>query len=175
MAARQWMIGTILGATVVAVVMTVVPSGDSRLIPSGSVERIEIRKRDRALVLFDGDTVLAEYTVSLGGGPLGAKVREGDQRTPEGHYVIDGRNRKSRYHLALRVSYPDADDRRRAAGLGVSPGGDIMIHGLPNGWGRLGALHRLWDWTAGCIAVTDEEIEEIWRLVPDGTPITISP
>ena len=171
MADRRWIVGTVLGAAVMAMVL----SGGGRPVPAGPADRVEIRKADRTLVLFDNEKVLAEYTVALGGDPAGAKAKKGDQRTPEGRYVIDWRNPESRYHLSLHVSYPDAGDRRRAAGLGVSPGGDIMIHGLPNGWGWLGPLHRLWDWTAGCIAVTDGEIEEIWRLVPNGTPITIRP
>jgi murein L,D-transpeptidase YafK len=89
--------------------------------------------------------------------------------------VIDSRNAESHYHRALHVSYPNADDRQRAARLGVSPGGAIMIHGLPNGMGLLGASHRLYDWTLGCVAVTDDEIDEIWSLVPVGTPVEIRP
>jgi murein L,D-transpeptidase YafK len=89
--------------------------------------------------------------------------------------VIDGRNYQSAYHLALHISYPNAVDRDRAATLGLDPGGDIMIHGLPNGFGWVGAAHRERDWTRGCIAVTDSEIEEIARLVPDGTPVEIRP
>jgi murein L,D-transpeptidase YafK len=94
-------------------------------------------------------------------------------KTPEGLYTIDYRNPKSDYHLALHVSYPGPEDVRRAASRGVSPGCDIMIHGLPNGFAALGALHRQKDWTAGCIALTDEEIEELWRITPDGVPIEI--
>jgi len=111
--------------------------------------------------------------VALGRGDLAPKEREGDGRTPEGHYIIDSRNGASHYHKALHVSYPNAEDRARAAKLGASPGGAIMIHGLPNGMGWLGAAHRLYDWTLGCIAVTDEEIDEIWNLVPVGTPVEI--
>jgi len=94
---------------------------------------------------------------------------------PEGHYVIDWRNPSSAYHLALHISYPDAADAAAAAARDDNPGGDIMIHGLPNGFGVVGALHRRLDWTAGCIAVTDPEIEEIWQAVADGTPIEIRP
>jgi murein L,D-transpeptidase YafK len=115
------------------------------------------------------------YDVALGEEPVGPKEREGDGRTPEGLYVIDGRNPQSRYHRSLRISYPGPEDAARAAKLGVSPGGDIMIHGLQNGLGWIGALHRTHDWTRGCIAVTNDEIEEIWDLVPDGTPIEIRP
>jgi murein L,D-transpeptidase YafK len=100
---------------------------------------------------------------------------ERDARTPEGRYLIDSRNVASAYHKALHISYPNADDRKRAAKLGVSPGGAVMIHGLPNGKGWLGGAHRLYDWTLGCIAVTDQEIDEIWNLVPTGTPVEIRP
>ncbi len=94
---------------------------------------------------------------------------------PEGHYVIDARNAQSHYHKALHVSYPNPEDRRRAAKQGVAPGGDIMIHGLPNGLGAIGSAHLLHDWTAGCVAVTDAQIDEIWTLVPTGTPVEIRP
>ena len=104
-----------------------------------------------------------------------AKQEEGDMKTPEGIYKIDGRNPQSSFHLALHVSYPSAEDAKRAAAQGVSAGYDIMIHGIQNGHGWIGAFHRWKDWTAGCIAVTDEEIEELWRVTPDGTTIEIRP
>jgi len=113
--------------------------------------------------------------VALGQGGLAPKQRAGDGRTPEGRYVIDSRNSASAYHRSLHISYPNPEDRKRAAKLGVSPGGDIMIHGLPNGKGFIGSAHRAYDWTLGCVAVTDAEIEEIWKLVPDGTPVEIRP
>ena len=125
--------------------------------------------------LLTGGRVILTYKVALGQGGLAPKDRQGDGRTPEGHYVIDARNAASEYHLSLHVSYPNADDRKRAAKLGVAPGGDIMIHGLPNGKGWIGAGHRAYDWTLGCIAVTNEEIEEVWKLVPMGTPVEIRP
>jgi murein L,D-transpeptidase YafK len=139
------------------------------------VTRILVEKAARTLTLFRDDTVVATYRVALGGDPVGPKRQQGDSRTPEGRYRIDFKNAASRYHLSLKVSYPDADDRARAAAAGVSPGGDIMIHGLPNGYGWLGASHRVHDWTDGCVAVTNAEIEEIWSLVDVGTPIEITP
>jgi len=138
-------------------------------------DSVLILKKDHVLELLAGGKVIKTYKVALGRGGLAAKQQEGDGRTPEGHYVIDSRNAESHYHRALHVSYPNADDRQRAARLGVSPGGAIMIHGLPNGMGLLGASHRLYDWTLGCVAVTDEEIDEIWDLVPVGTPVEIRP
>jgi murein L,D-transpeptidase YafK len=138
-------------------------------------DSILILKKDHLLELLAGRKVIRTYKVALGQGGLAPKEREGDGRTPEGHYVIDSRNEVSHYHRALHVSYPNAEDRKRAAHLGVSPGGAIMIHGLPNGMQKIGAAHRLYDWTLGCIAVTDEEIDEIWKLVPVGTPVEIRP
>ena len=119
--------------------------------------------------------VLKTYKVALGGDPMGAKVRQGDHKTPEGTYVLDRRNAHSQFYRSIHISYPDAQDRVRARKLGVSPGGDIYLHGLPNGYGWVGRGHRLKDWTDGCIAVTDEELDEIWRAAPDGTPIEIQP
>ncbi|MFV0408485.1 MAG: murein L,D-transpeptidase family protein [Paracoccus sp. (in: a-proteobacteria)] len=141
--------------------------------PAIQVERIVVDKPARRLQLLRGDKVIREYAISLGAAPEGHKQREGDERTPEGEYLIDWRNPGSVAHLSLHVSYPDAEDRAAAAARGESPGGAIMIHGMLNGWGWLGGLHRYRDWTNGCIAVSNDEIEEIWSLVPDGTPIEI--
>jgi len=137
-------------------------------------DSILILKKDHLMELFAGGKVIRTYQVALGQGGLAPKEREGDGRTPEGHYTIEAKY-ASQYHKALRISYPNAEDRKRAAKLGVSPGGSILIHGLPNGKGWIGAAHRLYDWTLGCIAVTDEEIDEIWNLVPLGTPVEIRP
>ena len=138
-------------------------------------DRIVVEKAARTLSLYRDGQLLKTYRVALGRNPKGHKERQGDSRTPEGTYVIDFRKPDSRFHRALHISYPSAEDRRRARARGVHPGGDIMIHGLPNGTGAIGAAHRLRDWTDGCIAVTNEEIEEIWRLVPNGTKIEIRP
>lgn len=138
-------------------------------------DSVLILKKDHVLELLAGGKAIRTYKVALGQGGLEPKRRQGDARTPEGHYTISARLAASEYHRALLISYPNAEDRRRAARLGVPPGGDIMIHGLPNGKGWVGAAHRLRDWTLGCIAVTDPEIEEIWKLVPVGTPVEIRP
>lgn len=147
----------------------------SPLSPALLADRIVVHKAERELLLVAEGKTLKRYRIALGGHPRGHKTQEGDRRTPEGAYRIAGRNPRSAYHLSLRISYPNEDDRMQAARRGVSPGGDIMIHGLPNGFGWIGRLHRWVDWTAGCIAVTDSEIEEIWRSVPDGTPVEIKP
>lgn len=137
-------------------------------------DAVTVDKSDRQLVLWRDGQAIRSYAVALGSDPSGDKQREGDGRTPEGTYLIDWRNDRSIAHLSLHISYPDATDRADAASRGVSPGGNVMIHGMMNGWGWIGGLHRLIDWTDGCIAVTDGEMREIWSLVPDGTPITIS-
>ena len=126
-----------------------------------------VRKHRRELLLLSGTSLLRTYRISLGPQPAGPKQQEGDGRTPEGRYTIDWRNPNSKYHLSLHISYPDAEDRARALAAGIDPGKDIMIHGQPNGESRTG------DWTQGCIAVTNAEMEEIWSLVFDGTPIVI--
>ena len=138
-------------------------------------DTIEVFKAKRELVLLKDGKPLKSYRVALGGDPVGPKRQQGDHRTPEGRYIIDFHNSSSAFDLSLHISYPNADDRRQAARRGVAPGGAIMIHGLPNGLGWVGEAHRLRDWTDGCIAVTDSEIEEIARVVPDGTPIVIHP
>ena len=132
------------------------------------VDRVVVNKRRREMLLLRGESVLRRYTVALGREPVGHKTREGDGRTPEGRYTIDGRNPNSKYHRSLRISYPDARDRDRAREAGVEPGGDIMIHGV-------GPRQAEGDWTEGCIGVTDREIEEIWDLVADGTVVEIHP
>ena len=138
-------------------------------------DQVIVVKSQRTLTLLSHGKVLRTYKVALGGTPVGAKEQQGDHKTPEGRYILDRRNAKSRFYKSIHVSYPNEQDKERAARRGVSPGGDIMIHGLPNGFGWLGATHRAQDWTDGCVAVTNQEIDEIWELVPDGTPIEIRP
>jgi murein L,D-transpeptidase YafK len=134
-----------------------------------------VHKKERTLTLLRGGKPVRTYKVALGGEPVGAKARQGDHKTPEGIYIMDHRNAHSSFYRSIHISYPSAQDRARAKKLGVSPGGDIYLHGLPNGWGAIGKAHRLKDWTDGCIAVTNEEMDEIWASVPDGTVIEIKP
>jgi murein L,D-transpeptidase YafK len=138
-------------------------------------DRILVEKSARRLTLMRNGNALKTYRVALGRAPIGAKEYEGDQRTPEGIYSIDFHKPDSDYHLALHISYPEQRDIDQAAAQGLSAGSDIMIHGLPNGRGWLGRFHRRSDWTAGCVAVADFEIEEIYRIVPDGTPVELRP
>jgi murein L,D-transpeptidase YafK len=139
------------------------------------VDRVILKKSERKLILMKRETVLKSYKVALGRNPIGPKKQEGDKKTPEGSYIIDRHDPKSSFHLSLHISYPSAADCEQALRSGVRPGGDILIHGIKNGMGWIGSLHRLIDWTQGCIAVTNQEIEEIYNLVPDGTPIDLRP
>jgi len=139
--------------------------------PLPPADRLLVDKSDRTLTLFAGGRAIRTYSgIQFGDAPAGHKRFEGDERTPEGRYTIDTRNPASAYHLSLRISYPNAADRAYAAARGRLPGGEIFIHGQPN-WLPAGRLPG--DWTDGCIAVSNAEIEELWRLVPDGTPIEI--
>src|SRR5262249_18909567 len=143
-------------------------------LPAGTtIDRILVEKSARRLSIFRDGKKLKSYRVALGRNPIGAKEQEGDMKTPEGLYWIDWRNPESDYHLSLHVSYPSDEDNARAAERGVNAGFDIMIHGITNGRGWIGAFHRMHDWTAGCLALTDEEIEELYRATPDWTPIEI--
>lgn len=139
------------------------------------VDKVLIEKKNRRLMLISKGKTIKTYKIALGGDPIGPKERQGDNKTPEGIYTIESRNRHSIYHLSLRISYPNAKDKKHAKALGVSPGGDIMIHGIKNGLDWVGGLHSEMDWTDGCIAVTNPEMEEIARLVPNGTPVEIRP
>jgi len=164
-----------IGGLGTAIAALATGEGRDPLPADARADRILIEKSSGMMTLFRDGRPLRAYLVAFGRGSLAPKAREGDGRTPEGRYRIDRRNVQSRYHRALHISYPEPRDVAAAQSRGVSPGGDIMIHGLPNGLGWLGSLHRMVDWTAGCIAVTNAEIEEIWRVVPDGTAIEIRP
>jgi murein L,D-transpeptidase YafK len=139
-------------------------------------DRVEVRKRERVMELWNGELLLHRFRVALGRRPDGPKVREGDGRTPEGCYELTEFLPKSYYYRAIRISYPNEEDRRRARELGVRPGGDILIHGLdPAIAKRFREDHWLFNWTRGCIAVTDEEMDIVWASVTPGTPIEIKP
>ena len=144
-------------------------------LPEAQADTVEVFKAARRLELRREGRVLKSCRVALGFAPERHKEREGDGRTPEGTYLIDARNPRSAFHLSLRVSYPDERDRARAAALGVPPGGDIYIHGQPNGPRTWFSGHPEKDWTTGCIAVTDAQMREIWSRVPTGARVVIHP
>lgn len=145
-------------------------------LPAGArVDRLVVEKARRLLVAYRGNEVLATYPVSLGTVPVGPKVREGDRKTPEGVYRITEHKQDSSYHRALRVSYPGPEDIERGRAGGYNPGSDIMIHGLPNGMGLIGRFQRWHDWTAGCVALTNPEIDELFAAVVPGAVVEIKP
>jgi murein L,D-transpeptidase YafK len=173
---RHYIVGFAAVCAVAIIALLVWANWPGGSIASGAVvDRMVVWKSKRQLELYEKGKRLKSYAVSLGRNPIGPKRQEGDQRTPEGLYSIELHNPHSSFHKALKVSYPSAADRLAAAKRGVAPGGDIMVHGIRNGLGFIGRLQRQLDWTAGCIAVTNPEIEEIYRVVPDGTPIEIRP
>ncbi|MCF7989644.1 MAG: L,D-transpeptidase family protein [Thiohalocapsa sp.] len=144
---------------------------------AGVVDAVLVKKSQRRLYLMHGGRPVRTYRISLGTAPVGHKERRGDNRTPEGHYVLDWRNPRSRFTRSLHISYPNAADRANAQRNGWDPGGMIMIHGQPRA-GANAALQdavRDTDWTEGCIAVSNPAIMEIWRATPNGTPIEIRP
>lgn len=134
-----------------------------------------LEKSERRLTAFSKGKAVRVYLVALGESPLGRKEYQGDKRTPEGRYTIDDKNPRSAYHKNLGISYPNEDDRKRALDRGRDPGGDIKIHGLAPMFADIGPAHRATDWTYGCVAVTNEEIDELFARTPVGTPIEIVP
>lgn len=157
---------------------------DTRLVPElpdpsalgmPTITQVVVDKGERRLYLLSGDDRVREYRISLGENPVGHKLYEGDQRTPEGDYILDWRNPDSDFYKSIHISYPSPRDRELAEAWGLDPGGSIMIHGLPNEAGDLAFAFEGLDWTDGCIAVNNEAMDEIWHLVEDGTPIQILP
>ena len=138
-------------------------------------DKVVVYKSQRKMQLLKNGQVIRTYKIALGDNPKGHKQQEGDEKTPEGKYKLDWRNPNSAYHKSIHISYPNQQDKARAKKQGVSPGGDIMIHGLPKHAAGIGARHALSDWTNGCIAITNEEMDEVWTLVRNGTEIEILP
>lgn len=169
--AMQWMIRLGLVVMLAAGLMSCAPS-KFRSYNGPEVTRVEVHKSERKMYLLHHDRVLKTYDVGLGANPVGHKQFEGDSRTPEGVYFIDRRNPNSNFHLSVGISYPNPADRAFAHAQGKSPGGDIFIHGQA---GKHTHRGRGRDWTDGCIAVTDREMEDIYAMVRDGTMIAIYP
>ena len=136
-------------------------------------DRVVVIKSQHTMTLYSHGTAIKTYKVALGRGGLAPKEKSGDNLTPEGTYILDAKKTNSRFHLAFHVSYPNNADKDRAKKLGVNPGGDVEVHGVQNGLGLLGSIQHDFDWTEGCIALSNSEIDEFARLVPIGTPIEI--
>lgn len=161
--------GRLAGATELAMLESLDAQG------TPDVSEVLVRKQERRLYLLDGDEVVRSYRIGLGDNPSGHKLYEGDKRTPEGQYTLDWRNPNSDFYKSIHISYPNEHDRELASAWGLNPGGSIMIHGLPNNAEGMEFAYLGLDWTDGCIAVSNEEMDEIWQLVSDGTPIRILP
>jgi murein L,D-transpeptidase YafK len=146
----------------------------SAVAADGSVRLLVVKGERKLYVVRDG-AVVKDYWIALGRQPVGAKERQGDGRTPEGVYTIDWRTRTTPFHGWLNISYPGAEDRARAKALGVDPGARIAIHGLPEDWGPEGPGRPMIDWTNGCIAMTNHDLDELWESVADGTVVEIRP
>lgn len=140
-----------------------------------TIDYILIEKQERKMSVFHRGKLLKTYTVALGSKPVGHKIQEGDGKTPEGKHTISAKNANSQFYRSLRISYPSPQDHKNAKIKGVNPGGDIMIHGLRPGMSWLGGLHRTVDWTKGCIALTNKEMDEISPHVVVGTVVEIVP
>jgi murein L,D-transpeptidase YafK len=164
----------LIGAALVAFVL-LPRRGQAPLPPNARADFVLVEKASHTMTLFEHGQPIRTYRIALGRGGLRQKLQAGDNKVPEGMYRIAGRNPKSTFHRALRISYPLPEQEIQARQRGLAAGGDIMIHGIRNGLGWIGSMQRRFDWTKGCIAVDDAEIEEIWRVVPDGTPIEIRP
>jgi murein L,D-transpeptidase YafK len=144
--------------------------------PEPVVDFVKVEKAKRKLYLMSGGQVMREYSIVLGGSPKGHKQQEGDRKTPEGRYTLDYKKANSSFYKAIRISYPNAADKESARRRGVSPGGAIMIHGQPNQFGRrVTSLALPYDWTDGCVALSNKDMEEVWGLVKVGTGIEILP
>ena len=148
---------------------------EPKLPANAVVDRLVVYKSERKMEAYSNGILLKSYTISLGGNPKGAKVYEGDRKTPEGIYTINDKNPNSGYHKNLGISYPNNENRARAKELGRPVGGAVKIHGLRNGIGFIGKLQRWYDWTNGCIALTNQEVDELYRSVKVGAEIVIKP
>ena len=136
---------------------------------------VVVDKTKMKLYLYHQEKLLNEFSIALGASPKGHKQQQGDERTPEGRYLLDYKNSASKFYKSIHISYPNAEDKKSAAALGVDPGGDIMIHGQRNGVGWASFFMQWFDWTDGCIALSDADMDEVWDAVTVNTPIEIRP
>ena len=138
-------------------------------------DTVLVKKSESKLYLKKDGKIIKEFHVAFGANPKGHKQQEGDERTPEGKYTLDYKKENSSFYKAIHISYPNESDKKRAKESGVNPGGLIMIHGQRNGLGWLSWITKIFDWTDGCIAVSNSAMDQIWDAVAVGTPIEIKP
>ena len=163
----------LIAAVLIAAAFFFFRDSSAKLEPNQTADKIVIIKSAHTMTLYSSGRSIKTYKVALGRGDGDAKQHRGDHETPEGNYLIDAKNAQSRFHLSLHVSYPNAEDKARARSLTLPTGGDIMVHGTEPKFAWLGGLQHDLDWTDGCIAITNKEMDEVWRAVPIGTPIEI--
>ncbi len=164
-----------IGRLAIFIMATMMMTGVAQISERIRATRVVVFKQQRLMELSAGGKIIRYYKIALGGNPVGHKQSEGDERTPEGSYWLDWRNAKSAYHRSIHISYPNQADKNNAKARGQEPGGMIMIHGQPNYLPPFTTIPSLLDWTNGCIAVSNHEMDEIWALVPDHTVIEIKP
>jgi murein L,D-transpeptidase YafK len=167
---KRWIVGLLIIITG----LVVYHQYPEAKLPNKKIDQLVVWKSNGIMEAYADGKIIKTYNVSIGQNPEGDKIEEGDKRTPEGTYFINDKNPKSQYHKNLGISYPNAADIREATERNVKPGGEIKIHGLKNGLGLIGKFHRIFNWTAGCVAVTNEEIDELYDHVAVGTPIKIN-
>lgn len=168
---RRWPEIMTVRLTLLALLLFMPPCGHAL----EKADRVLVEKSKHRLSLYQGKRLIASFHVMFGGNPVGHKMQEGDGKTPEGQYLLDFKKANSQYYKAIHVSYPNKKDMASARRRGVSPGGDIMIHGQRNGFGWAAAATQKFNWTLGCIALTNEDLDQVWRAVDRGTPIEIVP
>ena len=156
---------------VIVMILLCVPAVHS----AEKADLVRVVKREKRLYLIRNGEVFASFRAVFGGNPIGHKEQQGDERTPEGRYVLDYKNAGSAYYKSIHISYPNTEDREHARKLGVSAGGDIMIHGQPNGKEVFTPITQRFNWTNGCIALSNKNMEIVWKAVDVGTPIEIEP
>jgi murein L,D-transpeptidase YafK len=169
----KWTLRIVLALIIIGLIYYFLP--ETKLPADAKIDKLIVTKSQRTMEAYSNGQLIKTYKISLGQNPVGDKEYQGDKRTPEGEYKINDKNPNSGFHKNLGVSYPNAIDKREAERKGLDPGGEIKIHGLRNGIGFIGKFHRLFNWTAGCMAVTDNEIDELYSAVNLGTPIIIRP
>ncbi|MEX0975957.1 MAG: L,D-transpeptidase family protein [Woeseia sp.] len=168
-------VGTLWLAVRITLVCMAVSAVNAHAADFPLADKVLVEKENRKLHLLQNGTAFRTFDIALGNEPIGHKQEEGDNRTPEGLYWLDLRNDRSDYFLSIRISYPNSTDRREAEQKGLSPGGQIMIHGQPNVPSYSAAFYRQADWTNGCIAVSNSDMIDIWLMTPDRVPIEILP
>ena len=164
---------SLLGKTLVLFFLVLL--SPASVLSEQKADAVLVIKSERRLYLLDNGEPFASFRATFGMQPVGHKQQLGDERTPEGHYVLDYKNPNSKFYKSIHISYPNAKDRKSARERGVNPGGDIMIHGQTNGWGWAAFVVQWFPWTDGCIALSDKDMERVWNAVDPGTPIEIRP